>query len=176
MNILAGNFARKRWLDFRNGHSIYLAFVLTFVNFILITYNFAVQKVSFLSNLLGHDLLFFTILFIVIYIPSAMLIGYWHRRQQYRVENETMLAENWIWAWFTSYQIRLIQGKSTPEETKEVMTYCENILRRHKMERFIHKDSESESAAVERIDSPQRARAMSSAISSDARKVHESDN
>src|SRR5262249_40083586 len=105
-------FFRKRWLDFRNGHGIYLAFVLTFVNFILITYNFAVEKVDFLKNLLGHNLIVFTVFFIALYVPAAMLIGYWHRRHQFSVENETMLAENWIWAWITRYQIMLIQGKT----------------------------------------------------------------
>jgi hypothetical protein len=131
------NFFRKRWLDFRNGHSIYLAFILTFVNFILITYNFAVEKVPMLNSIFGHNLIVFTIFFIAVYIPSSMLIGYWHRRNQYRVENETLLAENWIWAWLTRYQIRLIEGKTTPEENKEVLIYLENILKRHKMDRLI---------------------------------------
>lgn len=126
-------FLRKRWLDFRNGHSIYLAFVLTFTNFILISYNFAVAKISFLSDTIG-SLPFFVILFIALYVPAAMLIGYWHRRHQYVVENETMLQENWIWAWFARYQIRLIEGKATPEETSEITRYLELILRRHKRE------------------------------------------
>ena len=36
---------KRRWLDFRNGHSIYLVFLLTLVNFILIVYNFAILKI-----------------------------------------------------------------------------------------------------------------------------------
>jgi len=124
-------FFRKRWLDFRNGHSIYLVFVLTFANFILISYNLAIQKIDFLSNVFG-SLTVFTLVFIAIYVPAAMLIGYWHRRNQYSVENEALMQENWIMAWLIRYQIRLIQGKATEEEAKEIMKYLEAILQRQK--------------------------------------------
>jgi hypothetical protein len=125
-------FLRRRWLDFRNGHGVYLAFVLTFVNFILIAYNFAIKEVEALGE--AFSLTTFTIIFIAIYVPAAVLIGYWHRRNQYSVENEAYLQENWIWAWVARYQIRLIEGKATQEETNEMMKYFESILRRHKKE------------------------------------------
>jgi len=124
-------FLRKRWLDFRNGHTIYLAFVLTFVNFILITYNFAISKLTFLQGIFD-SLALFTIVFVAIYIPAAIAIGYWHRKNQYSVENEAMLQENWPWAWIMRYQIRLIEGKVTPQESEEVMKYLEAILNRQK--------------------------------------------
>ncbi len=130
-------FLRKRWLDFRNGHSIYLVFILTFVNFILIAYNLAIERVPFLSNIFG-SLTVFTAVFIAIYVPAAVLIGYWHRRNQYAVENEAMLQENWISAWLIRHQIRLIQGKVTPEETEEVLGYLENIIKRGKREELLH--------------------------------------
>jgi|SRR5581483_6986927 len=136
-------FLRRRWLDFRNGHSIYLAFVLTFINFILITYNFAVTKiVSALPFLHGiaDSLLAFTLLFIVIYVPAAILIGYWHRRNQYSVENEAMLKENWVWAWVMRYEIRLIQGKTTPEENEKMVNYLEMILKRQKKDALMTPD------------------------------------
>ncbi|WP_148680872.1 hypothetical protein [Candidatus Nitrososphaera gargensis] len=135
--IINKQFLRKRWLDFRNGHSIYLVFVLTFVNFILIAYNLAIEKVPFLSNIFG-SLSAFTVVFIAIYVPAAMLIGYWHRRNQYSVENEAMLQENWISAWLLRHQIRLIQGKVTTEETEEVLRYLENIIKRGKREELLH--------------------------------------
>lgn len=136
-------FFRRRWLDFRNGHSIYLAFVLTFINFILITYNFAVDRIvktlPFLQGI-ADSLLAFTILFIVVYVPAAILIGYWHRRNQYSVENEAMLKENWVWAWVMRYEIRLIQGKTTPEENEKMVNYLEMILKRQKKDALISAD------------------------------------
>jgi hypothetical protein len=138
---MSNQFFRRRWLDFRNGHSIYLAFFLTFVNFILITYEFAVSKVSFLS-IFSDNILAFAALFIAAYIPAAIIIGYWHRKKQYTVENEALLRENWIWAWISMYQIRLIEGKVTPEETKQVKEYLGSILKSQKKDGLVGRDTE----------------------------------
>ena len=128
--VLKNKFIRRRWLDFRNGHSIYLVFLLTLVNFILIVYNFAILKVPLISSFLNLPL--FVIIFFLIYVPLAIIIGYWHRRNQYAVENEALLQENWIWAWISLYQIRLIKGKTTSTEDLAVITYLNNILKRTK--------------------------------------------
>ncbi|TLY01386.1 MAG: hypothetical protein E6K88_09190 [Thaumarchaeota archaeon] len=130
-------FIQKRWLDFRNGHSVYLSFVLTFVNFILITYNFAVKKYDFFQGFIDN-LFVFTLIFIAIYIPAAILIGYWHRRHQWTIENEAMLQENWVWAWIARYQIRLIEGKVTPEESQSVISYLDSIIKRQKKDGFFN--------------------------------------
>ena len=127
---MANKYIQRRWLDFRNGHSIYLAFILTFINFILITHNFAIEQSSFLSEIFD-SLSVFAVVFIVIYMPAAMLIGYWHRRRQYTIENEAPLQEDWISAWLIRHQVRLLQGNATPDETDEVMKYFESILKRY---------------------------------------------
>jgi len=137
-------FFRRRWLDFRNGHSIYLAFVLSFINFILIVYNLGISSIPVLNQALSNVWVFAAI-FIFVYIPAAILIGYWHRKKQYSVENEAWLQENWIWAWISSYQIRLIEGKATPEETKQVKEYLEAILKKQNKEFLIGSKDKSES-------------------------------
>lgn len=136
-------FFRRRWLDFRNGHSIYLAFVLSFINFILIVYNLGISSIPVLNQALSNVWVFAAI-FIFVYIPAAILIGYWHRKKQYSVENEAWLQENWIWAWISSYQIRLIEGKATPEETKQVKEYLEAILKKQNKEFLIGSKDKSE--------------------------------
>ena len=135
--FVGNSFFRRRWLDFRNGHGAYLAFAMTFVNFILIAYNFAIKDISSL-HLVFNNLGTFTLFFLAIYIPAAMAIGYWHRRNQYTVENEALLQENWIWAWQNRYLIRLLQGKTTPKENDEVLKYLELILKKHKKEHFLN--------------------------------------
>ena len=130
MNFLNNKYIRRRWLDFRNGHSIYLVFLLTLVNFILIVYNFAILKIPVLSTYLNLPL--FVLIFFLVYVPIAIIIGYWHRRNQYAVENEAMTQENWIFAWLAIYQIRLIQGKTTPIEDEAVLNYLNSILIRTK--------------------------------------------
>ena len=119
---------KRRWLDFRNGHSIYLVFLLTLVNFILIVYNFAIIKIPTLSSFLNLPL--FVLIFFLAYVPLAIIIGYWHKRNQYAVENEALLQENWIWAWIMQYEIRLIKGKTTSHEDEIVLNYLRNILKR----------------------------------------------
>ncbi len=138
---MANQFLQRRWLDFRNGHSIYLVFVLTFVNFILITYNFAIERIAFLQSIIGNTAVF-AILFVVVYVPAAIIIGYYHRKKQYTVENEAWIKENWIWAWISMYQIRLIEGKVTPEETRLVKEYLDSILKAHKKDSLIGPDTE----------------------------------
>ena len=130
MNGLNNKYIRRRWLDFRNGHSIYLVFLLTLVNFILIVYNFAILKIPVLSTYLNLPL--FVLIFFLVYVPMAIIIGYWHRRNQYAVENEAMTQENWIMAWLGIYQIRLIQGKTRPIEDEAVLNYLNSILKRTK--------------------------------------------
>jgi hypothetical protein len=128
--VVKNKYIKRRWLDFRNGHSIYLVFLLSLVNFILIVYNFAILKIPFISSFLNLPL--FVVIFFLIYIPAAILIGYWHRRNQYAVENEALLQENWIFAWIAIYQIRLIKGKTTPAEDEAVLNYLNSILTRTK--------------------------------------------
>jgi len=132
---------RRRWLDFRNGHSIYLAFLLALINFILITYNFAIKQLPF--GIGSHlNLPIFVILFSAIYIPLSIMIGYWHRKHQYSVENEALIKENWVWAWISQYQIRLIKGKTTPKEDEYVLNYLNEILRRTNKHELVGNDSD----------------------------------
>lgn len=124
---LSKGFIRRRWLDFRNGHSIYLAFLLTFINFILISYNFLIKQLPFG---IGDSMTLpaFILLFVLIYIPTAITLGVWHRKHQYSVENEALLRQNWMWAWISQYQIRLIKGKTNPKEDEYIINYLNDIL------------------------------------------------
>ena len=145
-------FIRRRWLDFRNGHSIYLIFLLTFTNFILITYNFAIKQIPIIGDTVSLPL--FIVLFAFFYIPVSMLIGYWHRKHQYSVENEALINQNWVWAWIMQYQVRLIKGKTTKKEDEFVMNYLNDILKRtNKTELMAHdEDSTSNSKGEEKFD------------------------
>ena len=103
---------------------------MSFVNFLIITYNFAIQKSQTLHDVFSNPLIF-TAVFLVVYIPAALAVGYWHRRRQFRVEVEATIQEDWISAWLARYQFRLALGQATPEETREVVAFYESILKRH---------------------------------------------
>ena len=149
---LSKGFIRRRWLDFRNGHSIYLAFLLTFINFILISYNFLIKQLPFG---IGDSMTLpsFILLFVLIYIPTAITLGVWHRKHQYSVENEALLRQNWMWAWISQYQIRLIKGKTNPKEDEYIINYLNDILiRTNKSELLGDDDSVSPLPKEEKLD------------------------
>jgi len=70
----------------------------------------------------------FILLFALIYVPTAITLGVWHRKHQYSVENEALLRQNWMWAWISQYQIRLIKGKTSPKEDEYIINYLNEIL------------------------------------------------
>jgi hypothetical protein len=69
-----------------------------------------------------------------------MLIGYWHRKHQYSVENEALINQNWVWAWIMQYQVRLIRGKTTKKEDEFVINYLNDILKRTNKTELMAKD------------------------------------
>jgi len=144
MKNFRSRFLRKRWYDFRMGHSIYLIFIMSFANFILIGYNFAIKKSPVLSEIFENTLLF-AVAFVFVYIPLAMIIGYYHRRKQLVVEYEAGQQENWLLAWFIYHIIRQSEGKTTPEENARILKFLEDIMKRHKKNYLLPKKTQEES-------------------------------
>ena len=68
------NWFRRRWLDFRNGHSIYLIFIMTFANFVTIQYSLLIDKLPAINSIF-NNIWSFAIVFIAAYIPLGMIIG-----------------------------------------------------------------------------------------------------
>ncbi len=120
---------------------------MTFTNFILITYNFAIKQIPILGDSISLPI--FIVLFALFYIPVSMLIGYWHRKHQYSVENEALINQNWVWAWIMQYQVRLIKGKTTKKEDEFVMNYLNDILKRTNKTELMAKDEDSASKSKE---------------------------
>jgi len=112
------SWVRRRWWEFRQGHSIYLIFLLTFVNFILISYRLLIEKVTIFKELIP-ELWIFALIFISIYIPAAILIGVWHRRTQLRVETTLVNQQNPVLAKMIRTLLDVQTGKASQEEIKE---------------------------------------------------------
>lgn len=122
-------WARRRWWEFRQGHSIYLVFVLTFINFILIAYRLLIERVSVFKEIVP-ELWIFALLFIVVYAPAAILIGYWHRRTQLRVETTLIQQQNPILARMIRTLLDVQTGKATDEEIQEFRKMLAQIERK----------------------------------------------
>jgi hypothetical protein len=117
---------RRRWWEFRQGHSIYLIFILTFVNFILISYRLLIEKITIFKELIP-ELWIFALLFIVIYIPASILIGVWHRRSQLRVETTLVNQQNPVLAKMIRTLLDVQTGIATEEEIQEFRKMLKKI-------------------------------------------------
>jgi len=117
---------KRRWYDFRNGHSIYLIFALTFSNFVLIFYRLLIERIPFLDEIFT-DLWFFMIIFVLIYVPVAVLIGHWHKKTQMRVETEVLTRQNPLFAKFIRTIIDIQTGKATEKEVNDVRELLKSI-------------------------------------------------
>ena len=120
------SWVRRRWWEFRQGHSIYLIFILTFVNFILIAYRLLIEKITIFKELIP-ELWIFALIFISVYIPAAILIGVWHRRTQLRVETTLVNQQNPVLAKMIRTLLDVQTGKASQEEIKEFRKKMEEI-------------------------------------------------
>ena len=142
---------RRRWLDFRNGHSIYLIFVLTFANFITIQYKLLIDQIPYLAGVFDN-IIIFAILFVLMYVPIGIVLGYWHRKTQWKVEQDALFRENKVGAIMWMYVIDLIEG-NVSEEDKKLMK--ESLLRITRGETRLYgtkKLSENDEKAADKQD------------------------
>lgn len=122
---ISSDWLRRRWLDFRNGHSIYLVFAMTFANFITIQYQLLIDQLPYLEGIF-NSIWIFAITFILFYVPLSIVLGYWHRKSQWKVEQDALFRENKVGAIMWMYVIDLIEG-NVSEEDKKLMK--ESLLR-----------------------------------------------
>lgn len=114
---------RRRWYEFRAGHSFYLVFLMTFANFVLIFYRLLIEQVPQIYAILP-ELWIFAVLFLVIYPPVAVLIGHWHRKTQLPTEMDLAFLASPLWAKVHRIQMQVLQGTASKEDVEELV----NIL------------------------------------------------
>jgi hypothetical protein len=117
---------RRRWFDFRLGHSVYLIFLLSFSNFILIFHRLLIERVEFLNDIFS-ELWMFIILFVGIYFPVSIAVGAWHRKTQIKIENEQSLLNNPFMARNFRMMIDIIEGKASKDEVQKFRKFLSDI-------------------------------------------------
>lgn len=123
---MTGSWVRRRWLDFRMGHSVYLIFLLSFANFMLIFHRLLIERIEWLDSLLG-ELWVFGILFVFLYVPLAIIVGAWHRRTQIKVESDVHLLQSPLNAKIFRVIIDIQTGKATPEDVKALRDLLKQV-------------------------------------------------
>ena len=131
-------------MDFRQGHSIYLVFIMTFANFITIQYKLVLEQIPVVDTITGGSIFGFAILFVALYVPIGILIGFWHRKSQWKVEAEALFKENKIGATMWLFVIDLIDGKITEKEKQDMRDMLQKITKgKGKTSNDDNKDSEN---------------------------------
>ena len=123
---MSSNWFRRRWFDFRLGHSVYLIFLLSFSNFILIFHRLLIERVEFLDEIFS-ELWMFILLFVVIYFPISIVVGAWHRKTQIKIENEQSLLNNPFMARNFRMMIDIIEGKASKDEVEKFREFLTKI-------------------------------------------------
>lgn len=110
------SWLRRRWWDFRHGHGTYLAYALSFANFIIITYTLLLSNIPQLYAIFSH-LWIYALVFLMFYPPLAILIGYREfRKKQYPTDVDVATRQNpFLW--------KLTPGK------EQQLTYPLTLLR-----------------------------------------------
>ena len=126
VNEMRSNWLRRRWFDFRLGHSVYLIFILSFSNFILIFHRLLIERVDFLDEFFS-ELWVFVLIFVVLYFPISIAVGAWHRKTQIKVENEQALLNNPFMARNFRMMIDIMEGKASKEEIEQFREFLTKI-------------------------------------------------
>ena len=120
------NWMRRRWYDFRQGHSMYLIFTLSFGNFILIFHRLFVERVPALNEIFS-SLWLFGFVFILAYIPVAILIGAWHRKTQLKIDMDVAMRQNPIFARMFRVLLESQLGKASQEDIESALKLLKQI-------------------------------------------------
>ena len=119
-------WVRRRWYDFRQGHGMYLVFAMSFVNFVLIFYRLLIEQIDFLGDLFSN-LWIFLVIFLAVYIPTAVLIGNWHRKTQMRIEHEQSMKQSPLMAKNFRILLDLLEGKASKKEVEDLRKFLKSI-------------------------------------------------
>ena len=99
---------------------------MAFANFVLIFYRLLIENVEILGNIFS-SLWIFIFVFLMIYIPVALLIGYWHRKTQMRVEQEQSMRQNPMMARNFRMLVDILENKATKEEIEDFRNLLKSI-------------------------------------------------
>ena len=109
----------RYWTYFRRGHGTYLAFFISFANFMAIQYRLVIEYVSLLEALFS-SLTIFALTFFVVYLPVATIIGWLDYKKLAVPVDQTVSAKANPWVRDLATALALMaEGKN--EEAKEIL-------------------------------------------------------
>ena len=83
----------KRFFEFRIGNKMYVGFAFALLNFVIIFQRFFVESIDSVHEVLSNVVIF-TILFLIIYVPIATVFGNNYYKNQHRVDYAMMFSKS----------------------------------------------------------------------------------
>jgi len=109
----------RYWTYFRRGHGTYLAFLLSFANFIVIQYKLVIENIPIL-DVLFSSLTIVAVTFFIGYLPVATVIGWLDYKKLAVPVDATVSAQASPWVQDLASALSLIcDGKN--EEAKDIL-------------------------------------------------------
>ena len=115
---------KRRWYEFRTGHSTYCVFLLSFANFIIISYSLLIERIDFLKSIFTH-MTIYALVFLAIYVPLTTLIGHLHRKKQLRVDIAILSSQNPFFRDLAKALYLLCEGNT--DQAKEILAKWADI-------------------------------------------------
>ena len=76
------------------------------------------------------NLSIFVLLFLAFYIPAAIIIGFWHRKTQLKVETTLTMQQNPVLAKMFRTMLDVQTGEASEKEIKEFRDFLTKIERK----------------------------------------------
>ena len=102
----------RYWTYFRRGHSVYLIFAVSFLNFVVIQWRLLFEYIPSLEKLFQHFWIF-TVIVVLVYFPLATIIGWIDYKRAAFPVDATIAAKANPWAQDLATAITLLaEGKN----------------------------------------------------------------
>ena len=128
-----GRRVRDFWIYFKTGHSTYLVYSLSIMNFITLQHRLLISTIPFLEKYLSR-LSTFVIIFFLTYIPIAMALGYFEYKKGERKRRPMLdpYTQDTIEAHLLQSRGLLSYMNGDVEEAKTQLTQSEALLKKWK--------------------------------------------
>jgi hypothetical protein len=103
---------------------------MTSATFITTQYVLLIERIPSLVQVFPNIWVFAVVLFAV-YMPLAIVVGYWHRKSQWKIEQDAAFRENVIGARMWLFMLELIEGNVSEEEKKQVRAMLNQIMKKN---------------------------------------------
>ena len=129
-----GRRLRDYWIYFKTGHSTYLVYSLSIMNFITLQHRLLISTIPFLEKYLSR-LSTFVIVFFLTYIPIAMALGYFEYKKGERRRRPMLdpYTQDTIEAHILQSRGLLSYMKGDVDEAKTQIAQSQAILNKWKM-------------------------------------------